>query len=373
MNSFVLHNRLNAEITVVSNQFIDDYMVDADGEFVKIYLYLLRSSGRDDLVLSISSIADIFEYTEKDVLRALKYWEKLNLLHLVYESTGKIAGIELLPIERKVPTVATIQEEISSTIVSDLSLEDPSTLVQTMMPPPSPSIPDSLSEKELQMSGDRVKELSSQDEIKQLLFVTEQYLGKTLSVTESKTILYFHDTLHFSPDLIEFLVEYCVSKGSRSIHYIQSVALRWAKEGITTIKQAKESTSLYNKDYFAILKAFGIKGRNPVKTEVTFMNSWTKEYSFTLDIIEEACNRTVAQTHQPSFQYADRILTDWFKKGVHHLSDVTALDTKHKEKKAAKKENTPPPKQSSSPNKFNNFNSRDLNFQNLEQQLLKRR
>ena len=67
--------------TVVQNAFIDQYMPHANGEFVKVYLYLLRCADTER-ELSLSSIADVFEHTEKDVSRALSYWEKQNLLRL---------------------------------------------------------------------------------------------------------------------------------------------------------------------------------------------------------------------------------------------------------------------------------------------------
>ena len=60
--------------TYVPNTFIDKYMTHADGEFVKIYLYLLRCMNSPDTPFSISGTADKFDHTEKDVRRALKYW-----------------------------------------------------------------------------------------------------------------------------------------------------------------------------------------------------------------------------------------------------------------------------------------------------------
>ena len=68
-------------VTVVKNTFIDQYMPQANGEFVKVYLYLLRcaNTGRE---LSLSSIADVLEHTENDIRRALLYWEKQDLVHL---------------------------------------------------------------------------------------------------------------------------------------------------------------------------------------------------------------------------------------------------------------------------------------------------
>ena len=59
--------------TVVKNAFIDQHMPQANGEFVKVYLIPLRcaNTGRD---LSLSSIADALEHTDKDIQRALSYW-----------------------------------------------------------------------------------------------------------------------------------------------------------------------------------------------------------------------------------------------------------------------------------------------------------
>lgn len=50
-------------------------MKDANDAQIKVYLYLLRMMTAG-LTTSVSDIADKFNHTEKDVLRALKYWEK---------------------------------------------------------------------------------------------------------------------------------------------------------------------------------------------------------------------------------------------------------------------------------------------------------
>ena len=164
------------------------------------------------------------------------------------------------------------------------------------------------------LTADRVKELKQNDEIVQLLYIAEQYLGKTLTPTETRKILFFYDELHMSVDLIDYLIEYCVGRDHRSIRYIETVAMAWKEAGITTVEMAKESTARYAKEYFSVLKSMGITNRNPVDTEIALINTWMKEYGFTLDLIQEACSRTVLQTGQPSFQYADKILQSWKKK-----------------------------------------------------------
>ena len=72
-----LKNRMAFQGTVVSNAFIDTYMAAANGEYVKVFLYLLRHNGEE---ITVSAIADALDHTESDVKRALAYWEEAGLL-----------------------------------------------------------------------------------------------------------------------------------------------------------------------------------------------------------------------------------------------------------------------------------------------------
>ena len=129
-----------------------------------------------------------------------------------------------------------------------------------------------------------------------------------------------------SAELIEYLIEYCVENGHKSMHYIQKVALSWNEQKITTVSDAKASTVAYNKNCYSVLNAYGIKGRAPAASEITYIKKWNEEYGFTLDIILEACNRTMNTIHQPNFEYTDTILKNWRSKNVHYLKDIEALD-----------------------------------------------
>ena len=96
MAKILIHSDSASSATSVSNIFIDEYMSDANGEFVKIYLYLLRLMNAPDSAFSISSIADKFEHTEKDVKRALSYWERMHLLRLEYDTDHNLTGVCLI-------------------------------------------------------------------------------------------------------------------------------------------------------------------------------------------------------------------------------------------------------------------------------------
>lgn len=354
-----LQNSRNTGVTVLTNNFIDNYMPEANGEFVKIYIYLLRLLSDTSAPFSLEQMADHFFCTERDIIRGLKYWEKKDLLTLTYRDKEDITDITL--------HIPPAKSEKADTLATPVKI--PAATSKTSEPAEKPAAKTTSS-----LTPDRIKELKQNEEIVQLLYMAEQYLGKTLAATEIKQLLFFYDELKFSSDLIVYLIEYCVSHGHKSIHYIKTVALAWAEEGITTVSMAKETTSRYSKEYFTILKSMGISGRNPVDTEVSLMNTWLKEYGFTMDIIQEACSRTVLATGQPSFQYADKILSGWKDKNVHSLADIQLVDAERQRQRQEKSVQKKAASSSASTNRFNNFHQRNYNSKDLseyEKKLLK--
>lgn len=353
MSDFVLHMEQERDETPVSNIFLDEYMPTANGAYVKIYLYLLRCMNSGAQSLSVPAIADRFEHTENDVHRALAYWEKMKLLRLEYDSRQALTGICLLePQHRQTPQTAVTSKTALTTAAPSSS---------------EPAVPSKKA-----YNADQLARFQEENDIRQLLFICEQYLGKTLSPTEVSTILYFYDGLHFSSDLIEYLIEYCVTKGHKSMRYIESVALGWHKEGYQTAAQAKQECTAYGKTYFAVLKAFGIKGRNPVEPEIRFIDRWTKELGLSLELITEACTRTMAAIHQPSFEYADSILNNWHANQIKSLADVKALDTQRTKKSSQEntKARSTAVKKAAASNRFHNFDQREYDFATLEKQLI---
>lgn len=342
MSMITLQKPSQSEVTLLSNIFIDDYMPEANGEFVKVYIYLLRALSTTPVSFSLEEMADHLLCTERDILRALKYWARQDILALDFAEDKVLRSIALLPPKSKAPA------------------SEPSGSSVSRQPAPAQTVP---------LTPDRVRELKQNEEIVQLLYIAEQYLGKTLSPSEIQKLLFFYDGLGFSTDLIEYLLEYCVSRSHKSIRYMETVALAWAQEGISTVAEAKKTNARYSKDYYSILKALGITNRSPVETEVTLMDTWLKTYGFSMAVIQEACTRTVLQTGQASFQYADKILTGWKKKQVKSLDDIQALDAEYKKRKQEKKQAKAPAAPASG-NKFNNFQQREYNFDEYEKRLL---
>ncbi|MDD6573400.1 MAG: DnaD domain protein [Thermoflexaceae bacterium] len=348
------------DYTTVSNIFIDNYMPQANGEFVKIYLYLLRCMSDPDMDISISSIADRFDHTEKDVIRALRYFAGKGLISIEYGEDDELSAVTFLPINseftviRKNVAPASSMPDETDTAKEGTS-PDKAEVPAVNEPPAKPSY-----------SPAQLKKLTSNEDISQLLYITQKYLGKTLTTSETNTILYLYDTLGFSPELIEYLIEYCVTNNHKSMRYIEKVALSWASDGIDTIQKAKANTNLYNSNVYSIMKAFGLNGRNPAEAEKKLISKWYEDYCFDNEIIIEACNRTIKAIHAPSFEYADSILTRWKNNNVTKLSDIASLE-EQTPKKTMKIFNA---KSAGNSNKFNDFPQRTYDFDMLEKQLM---
>ena len=360
MGQLKIKDYRNLEYTSVSNQFIDCYMAGANDAQLKVYLYLLRHSGsRQDT--SVSALADYFNYTEKDILRALSYWQDKGVLKVDYNESNQPAGIMLC--ELSLP-----QQEISQPLSLQVQASQ-----SASAPVSRPAIlkPEAVSCKEPKTAVyskpeytlDQLAEFKSRESTSQLLFIAESYLGKTLSAGDIRSLLFISDQLHFSFDLIDYLLQYCIDRGKKDFRYIEKVAISWAQAHITSPSQAQLNTARYDKQVYTVMNALG-KSANPTPRETEYIKRWYQVYGFSADIILEACERTVLATDKHRFEYADKILSSWKTAGVCHKSDITRADASF----GSRKKNTP--SSFSSRNKFNQFQQNDYDFDVLEKELL---
>lgn len=359
MKELKLTKYVQTNATVLDNEFIDHYMVRANGEYVKVYLLLLRHMNQSSGYLSVSELADLLECTEKDILRALRYWKSEGLLDYLDDTPDDPSPKSMAPSPAASSGLHDVQSGYMTSSIPADSVSDSAALASTT------NIQQYRSRKE-------------RAEFKELLFVAEQYLGKTLSATDIDQITYFYDTLNMSAELIEYLIEYCVENGHKSMHYINKVALSWHEENITTVNLAKTNSFLYNKNCYCVLNAYGIKGRGPAASEIAYIRKWSEEYGFALEVILEACDRTMNSIHQPSFDYTDSILKRWKDKNVRQLKDIDAVDADYRKEKERAKELAKERKRqqqtqkpvSSQNNKFNNFDGRSYDMNDLERRLV---
>ena len=422
MTAINISSDIATSFTTVSDIFIDQYMPKANGEFVKVYLYLLRATGSGAGIATISEIADHFSNTEADIIRALNYWASEGILQVQTGADGQIMGINLCSLS--VSGMQAAQSNIQSAVadnaaqnnlqnsvvnnaaqnilqnsvvnnaaqnilkngvvnnaaqnISTANIQMQDSVVEKL----KSQTPDKAASSQKEYTLDEIKEFRKNPDISELFFIIETYLKHTLSSTDTNMVLYWLDELHFSTDLVEYLVEYCITKGHSSLRYMNKVALGWADAGIKTVDQAKDDAAAHSQIYYSVMKALGITGRNLVDSEVSLINKWVGEYGFDIELVKAACSKTISAIQKPSFEYTDSILANWRKKDVHTLKDVEVLDANFAKANkasatgssqgtnAANGSSKPKSNNSSSKNKFNNFNQRNNDYDKLEKLFL---
>lgn len=409
MTAINISSDIATSFTTVSDIFIDQYMPKANGEFVKVYLYLLRATGSGAGIATISEIADHFSNTEADIIRALNYWASEGILQLQSGADGQIMGINLCSLS--VSGMQAAQSNIQSAVADNAAqnnlqnsvvnnaaqnnlqnsvVNNAAQNISTVNTRMHDSVveklksqtPDKAASSQKEYTLDEIKEFRKNPDISELFFIIETYLKHTLSSTDTNMVLYWLDELHFSTDLVEYLVEYCITKGHSSLRYMNKVALGWADAGIKTVDQAKDDAAAHSQIYYSVMKALGITGRNLVDSEVSLINKWVGEYGFDIELVKAACSKTISAIQKPSFEYTDSILANWRKKDVHTLKDVEVLDANFakankasatgssQSTNAANGSSKPKSNNSSSKNKFNNFNQRNNDYDKLEKLFL---
>ena len=293
-------------MTMVENTFIDQFMPAASGDFVKIYLYLLRCVQDGQTDVTVSQVADALNYTEADVKRAMGYWQRMQMLD--YDGDDHTQSGAAVDSARSV-------SQSAPAALDDTAVEKPDTAAAggkiTEFRPAQP------------------QKTPSREELRSLIFVAENYLGRLLTPTEQRTLLYFMTDLGMDSDLIDYLLEYCISNNHTSFHYIQKVAQNWISKGIRTPEQARREGSALRNEYYEIFRALGIQNRTPTPAEIEYMDRWLNEYAFTADLICQACERTILQIGKAQFSYTDSILRSWHENQVRSLADVKKLDELH--------------------------------------------
>lgn len=339
MSEIALHPTSTNCMTCVPDYFIDDFMVEANGEYVKIYLYILRCLGRSTSGFSIGRIADALDHTQKDVRKALHYWEEAGLMELEYDKYNELCGIFL----------------------KDPSIEEPALSGPTLLSvSPIAAIP--------QISAPE-PDISLDQELQEVLYFAEKIIGRPLSNDNIERIIFWHDHMNLDWDLVEYIVEISCERSNGSFSYMDKIASNYAAEGVSTVEQAKQLSNAFLSVSFAVKSAFGITGRNLGKREIDYVKTWSDDYGFTNDIITEACNRTLLNLGKANFEYTDSILSSWRQSGVRSLTDIASLDENHAR---TQKQKNKPTQRASVPLK--NFKERErthYDYKELENKMLK--
>ena len=256
--------------TDVENVFINEYMTEAPGEYVKAYLYGLFCS-EHGMELKSALMAEVLHMDEDRLREAWEYWERMN--------------------------VVAIEEEEDDYTVVFLSLREQLFSGEQGV------------ERAIDMSDEVMDE---DEEFKRLTEAAEDMLGRPLNGRELQEIDSWTKELGVPGEVIHEAFDYCVEIGKPSINYISKVILAWAKEGLTNremVKEFLEKTSERQGIYRKILNSLGLK-RNVTEAEKRLVDSWLDDMKFSLERILEACEKA-GFTQSPNLRYVNKVLENW--------------------------------------------------------------
>lgn len=276
------------DVTPLENLFIENYMAEATGEFVKVYIYGLMFCYRpEEQPQEYSDIARDLHMNEETVRAAFAYWEKLQLLTVL---SHKPLSLEYVNLKHKF---------ISGTKAQDLK-------------------------------DDRAfRELSEQV---QAIFTGE----RVVSTAEYKRVFEWYETLRFEQAAIAPLIEYCIARKGRkvSFNYIDTVMMDLAQKGVTTAEDVEKwilTQEAVNSGAARVLSRWSLR-RAPTVDEMMLYRKWTEDWGFTEDAVIAACKEMTA-TDKPNFKYLDAVLESLHAEGFTSAREIEAgLEKRRKTK-----------------------------------------
>lgn len=268
------------EIFAVPASVVEKYIKLASGKALKVLLFLLYNN---KISATPEFIAENLAITVDEVEEAMLFWEQVGVI--VNFSSEIIVPEIQKPIE--------IQPE-----------PQPKPIIT--QPPRATLTPTEIAER-----------INSSDEMKFLFAGAEASLNHLLNHTEHRSLIWIHDYLGLSADVILMLIEYCKVIDKTNVKYIEKVAISWQENNITTheaadreISRLKERNSLSGK----VKNAFGIDRKLSAKEE-TYIENWAvKRYD--IELISYAYEKTIDAINKLSFPYIDKILTGWYENGL---------------------------------------------------------
>lgn len=294
---------INQEYIPVSSYFIENFLKDANGVFLKVYLYALNLAVKG-IEVDTTSIASDLNLLESDVLQAFAYWKSTGM---IIEDSGVIEFCQ--------KPLAILSDEPQASVVEDNE--------------------DSSSAQKHYDSVLIAEKISQNQSLSELVLLAQELLSKPLTQSELETLYWFFDELKYSTEAILLILDYCISRGKRNFKYIEKVAVAWHKEGLHTAEQLVEHINEEEKKnsyVYSLQKGMGISGRALSKTESEYIEKWYKTYSFPEDMILLAYEYCLINISKLSFPYMDKILERWHKQGITTRAEAEADNQKYKSK-----------------------------------------
>ncbi len=265
--------------TDIPDVFFSEYLPLTSGDTVKVYLYInfLAKHGKD---VNINEISKILSLSYDIVNDSIKFLEEHELL--IKKPTGYV--------------IANIQEIELNKLYS----------------PKITSSPEDIQRSE-----------KSQYRARAIESINNQFFQGLMSPSWYTDIDLWFSKFGFDEQVMIALFSYCADKKALHRNYIQAVAEGWSKSDIKTFEELDEYFSRIEKlNIFKKEISNKLRIIRPLNTfEEEYISKWTNEYGYGMDVIEIALKRSTLKSNA-GFEYYDKLLTDWYSKGLTTPTEV---------------------------------------------------
>lgn len=384
----------------INKKFIEEELSKAPSAYISVYLMTLAYPNERS-----EEIARLLNMLESDVLKSWNYWVSQYVLDKSYLDNSHIEiniedNISLKEIQevKQVQELQQIQElkqvqelqevkEVQKNDIFEENLElinENNDKINSQIEVYNEKKEKAKNVRYLDISSKQsytVEELSGYMENEEIVTFIQNIhskFSKPLKDFEISMYLSFHDYYGLPLDVIDVMVDYIIKEGKTNLKYMEKVAITWADANIQTVEQAVHFANNRKRNHKAVMMAFGKGHETPLEAEIEFMKVWFQQYNMDIDLVAEACKRTVDKIEKASFKYANGIIKNWYENNIKTLEEVESFDQafraeKEIEEQKNKSNNASRNNTSSKPNKFTNFENRELNFDALEELQRKKR
>jgi len=265
--------------TNLPDVFFTEYFSQASGNAIKVYLYLVFLSKYDKDV-RLNDLSKKLELPLNIVQESLKYWESEGII------IRKGSGYELLDLQ-KIELNKLYKPKVT------ISPEDM---------------------KKTEKNQRRAKAIES---------INNNCFQGVMSPSWYGDIDMWFSKYGFDEEVMDALFTYCFNKSALHRNYVQAVAEAWATNNIKTFSDLDkyyQKQEKLEKFYKTISKKLGLS-RGLTQYEQAYIEKWTIDYNYQMDVIELALKRTTSKSN-PSFDYLDKIISDWHERNLKTSQDV---------------------------------------------------
>ncbi len=300
--------------TEVPDVFFTEYMSEADGDFIKIYLCMLFLN-KYDKDIKLTDLSKKLNIPLQTIDAAFKYWEEKGVL--IKKANGYI--------------LTNLQEiELHKLYSPNLTL----------------------SKEDIKKNED------SKYRAKAIECINNLYFQGVMSPAWYSDIDLWFKQYNFDEQVMISLFDYCFNKSALHKNYVKAVAEAWHKNNIKTYEdleiysEKQEKMNKIKKDIAKKLRRY-----TPfTQFEEAYIEKWVLEYNYDLKVINIALKKTTAKAN-PTFDYFDKLLSDWHDRNLKTETDVNNFLEEMKQKKKSVK-------QLQKQTNYKNYEQR--NYDNLE-------